>query len=202
MGPHKYLWPMVLLMGVNVVACGGGSEDLTKPAMSSAPDVEQRPDGDWEWPSSPGGEERIELSIRPESGEIRLPGDHVNICLYLDVNTGNVSGLQADVLWDPQCLALAAIVDDRASCAVEPDTGRSTFDTRVLGPGRLRMLMVNLFDTSPIESEVTRLACCAFRAVGRGKTSCEVYLDAVVASDPRGQRLPVKVRHGSVELGG
>ncbi|GBD27548.1 hypothetical protein HRbin30_02899 [bacterium HR30] len=182
---------------------GGGREDAPTAASATTGTFEETDNGpDPWWPPAvdPAKPQPLVLSVQSESTAGVSPNDKVNLCLNLDVNTGTISGLQADLLWDPQCLAPEVVRGDEVTCQIEPATRRSIFASRALAPGRLRVLLVNLTDPSPMPVEVTRLGCCTFHAVGQAGERCEVYLDAVTASDPRGNRLPVEVRPGVVEL--
>ncbi|GIW45657.1 MAG: hypothetical protein KatS3mg077_2939 [Candidatus Binatia bacterium] len=136
-------------------------------------------------------------------GTSASPGDTPDVCVFLDNNEGNVAGLQADLFWDSSCLTADRSTGDQAACVVNPDTGRSLFQTRILSAGQMRVIMASLNDTSPMPASVSQLFCCQFRvsekAAGR---TCGVNLSNVILSDPGGQRLPVNGVPGSIAVRG
>ncbi len=140
------------------------------------------------------------LTVRVQ-GAKALPGDTPDVCVYLDQNDGTVSGLQVDLYWDSSCLSVDRSSGDQAACVMNPETGRSTFQTRVLGSDRMRALMVNLSDPSPMPPTVSQLFCCQFRvsAAAEGRT-CGVTPSNIVLSDRQGQRLPFTAVGGSITV--
>ncbi|MCX8073570.1 MAG: hypothetical protein N3C12_14160 [Candidatus Binatia bacterium] len=143
------------------------------------------------------------VNVVAVEGRSHEPGatDIVDVCVNLEVNSGHVAGVQADLLWDPVCLSAEAPVGDEVKCGLGAGVDRDTFMVRLVEPARMRALMVSLRDTRPLPAEVNRLFCCVFRTAG-GAAHCEVDLDNLILSDPRGRRLPVELRPGTVEANG
>ncbi|GBD27546.1 hypothetical protein HRbin30_02897 [bacterium HR30] len=140
------------------------------------------------------------LTLRVQGAQA-LPGDTPDVCVFLDGNDGTVSGLQVDLTWDSSCLSIDRSSGDQAACVMNPETGRSTFQTRVLASDRMRALMVSLHDTSPMPATVNQLFCCQFRvSAAAGGRTCGVTPANVVLSDPRGQRLRFTGVGGSITV--
>lgn len=137
------------------------------------------------------------LVVEPEPAAV-APGQSLNICLALEFNAGNVSGIQADVIWDPACLSTQYNAEEAGNCVIEPATQRSTLATRVIEPGRMRALLLDFTNTRPMPPQVRRLFCCQYTMLATTPGECQVGLQAVVASDPSGRRLSIETRFGTV----
>lgn len=138
------------------------------------------------------------LTLRVQ-GTNAFPGDTPDVCVFLDNNDGTVSGLQVDLVWDSSCLSVDRSTGDQAACVMNPETGRSTFQTRVLASDRMRALLLSLNDTSPMPRTVNQLFCCQFRvSAAAGGRTCGVNLTNVILSDPKGQRLQSTGVGGSI----
>lgn len=136
-------------------------------------------------------------------GASASPGDTPDVCVYLPDNDGTVAGVQLDLFWDSSCLSVDRSSGDQAACVMNPETKRSTFQTRVLSEGRLRALLVSLNDVSPIPANVRQLFCCQFRvSPNAGGRTCGVNLSNVIASNSNGQRLSVTGVPGSIAVAG
>ncbi|MCX8073573.1 MAG: hypothetical protein N3C12_14175 [Candidatus Binatia bacterium] len=129
------------------------------------------------------------------------PGDTPDVCVYLDENDGTVSGLQVDLVWDSSCLTVDRGMGDQGACVMNPETGRSTFQTRVLANDRLRALMVSLNDTTPMPESVHQVFCCQFRvSPAAGGRTCGINVANVILSDRKGQRINVTGVGGSITV--
>jgi len=125
------------------------------------------------------------------------------VCFALTDNNGQVSGIQMDIGWTNGCIsANPGGNSGEAACDVNPQTNRTTFKTRVSpGGNSMRVIMLNIADTTPIPANVSQLFCCSFSAGSTGGT-CPISLSNTIASDPKGTRLPVSTINGAVTVSG
>jgi|GEM_PF-5466242 len=120
------------------------------------------------------GEAAMGLTVQVQ-GASASPGDTPDVCVYLPDSDGTVAGVQLDLFWDSSCLSVDRSSGDQAACVMNPETKRSTFQTRVLSEGRLRAVLVSLNDVSPIPANVRQLFCCQFRvSPNAGGRTCGV----------------------------
>ena len=138
------------------------------------------------------------------------PGDTPDVCVALPDNDGTVAGFQMDLVWDSSCLSVDQASTNEGACFANPEARRAMFRTSLRGNNGLRILALNLTDTSPIPAGVRDLFCCQFRvAPAAGGRTCAISVSEAIASDPKGNRLPnvrsvpgaIAVRGGAEERG-
>lgn len=118
-------------------------------------------------------------------------GDTPDVCIVLPDNDGTVAGFQMDLVWDSSCLSVDQASAGEGACYGNPEARRAMFRTALRGANGLRVLALNLTDTSPIPAAVRDLFCCQFRvAPAAGGRTCSISVSEVIASDPKGNRLP------------
>lgn len=183
-------WLPVVAILVGALAASGCNkkEEQKAPPAASAPAPPTAP--------APGAQEGLTVAVQDAAASA---DGTTKVCVRLENNSGNVSGMQMDLNWDPACLR-AEESGSEPKCTMNPAAQRAMFRAAVRNAGSLRVVFLNLTDTTPMPASVGELFCCEFRvAEGSSGRKCSVDVTNAIASDPKGVRLPIGVRSGSVE---
>lgn len=183
-------WLRVIAIAGVVLAGNGCKKEEQKqaPAVAAAPAPPTAP--------APGAQEGLTVAVQDAAASA---DGTAKVCVRLENNSGNVSGMQMDLKWDPACLRAGESAAE-PKCTMNPAAQRAMFRAVVRNPGSLRVVFLNLTDTTPMPASVGELFCCEFRvAEGSSGRKCSVDVTNAIASDPKGVRLPIGVRGGSVE---
>jgi hypothetical protein len=140
----------------------------------------------------------VSFEIEPAAA---TAGGVVNVCVRMDGSGGQggiVAGMQADLVWDENCLTANVQGGDVAACQAEPTTGKD-LHTKTSG-NTLRAILFSLANTKPIHDG--RLFCCGFTVSASPPDSlCSIDMGYVTVSDPRGNVINgASVRGGVVQI--
>lgn len=180
-------WSVLALMCASVACNKEKAASSAGPA--SAPRVAEKP-------HEREASGAMVVAVRSQGAESQ---GSVKVCVHLESNPGNVSGMQMDLTWDPACLQVEE-AGGEPQCTMNPEAQRGMFRAAKREQS-MRVLFLNLTDTTPMPASVSELFCCQFRLVDPSR-SCEVGLSNVIASDPAGTRLPLTAQGASVSAKG
>jgi len=118
----------------------------------------------------------VTLSVSSASGE---PGETVEICVDMATEGDEVAGVQADMVWNPECAEINV-----TSCS--PGDHDKPLHKSQRSNSRLRAILLALDNVDPIP-DGSRLFCCDFRLLeGADAGPCRVTLQNVSTSDSVG----------------
>ena len=127
---------------------------------------------------------------------VALPGEQVTVSLALVPAAGEqVAGLQFDLQFEPQLLALRAI--DAGTNATQAG---KLVSSNPVGNGKQRVIVAGLNQTAIPAGEIVRVAFALDAQAAPGKYA--LTLSGLVLSDPAGKRLPGDVAIGAVVVTG
>jgi DNA-binding beta-propeller fold protein YncE len=156
-------------------------------------------------PASPTPGQATPLAPAPPNGGrlvvetvAGMRGEDVTFSVRLDTERNEVVGVQNDLSFDPNVLALS-LGGDQPRCRVNSDLNKGGF-FRLLPSGDLRAIILSLSDTDAIPGGSVLYACTVRVAADAPLGLSALEITDALASDPLGNPLSLTTTRGAIAI--